>query len=177
LQPDEVVALGAAVQAGLVAREIPASNLPVTVGKFNREVIDVTAHGLGTLAIDADSDELVNSVIVPRNTAVPCSSTQTYLTIDDQQPQIDLRITQGDDTDPEFVQILYRRPIRIPLYPAGAPIAITIGYDASGIVTVSVRDETTGEPLELPATFSAEQNLARREVEAMVKKVAAMAVR
>jgi molecular chaperone DnaK len=179
LHPDEVVALGAAVQAGLVASEIPGQpGLPILrVSNRSREVIDVTAHGLGTIALNTQTDKDFNSVIVPRNTAVPCSVTETYSTVADRQTEIALQITQGDDEDPDYVEVLYRKPIKIPPYPSGAPIEISIGYDASGIVTVRVVDGTTGESLDLPATFKAENNLAKREVEAMQQKIRHITVR
>lgn len=147
LHPDEVVALGAAIQAALCRRdcggEVQSTNnlLPVL------RVADVNSHGLGVVALNEDELEF-NSVIIPKNTRIPCQVSDTFRTVVDNQQQIRVRVTQGDDENIDYVVVIGEAPIPIPPYAKGAPVEIIFDHDLSGQILVSVKDLTTHRMLE-----------------------------
>ena len=134
LNPDEVVALGAAVQATLIGDdEIASSNIIVK---------DVNSHSLGIISLnDAGEDE--NSIILSRNTVIPCTQSKVYYTTHDNQNKITLNITEGEDDDPEYVTIIGTTTLQLPEgLSQGSPIQIDISYDHNGIVHVVAGDLT-----------------------------------
>ena len=130
--PDEVVSLGAALQAGL---EAPGrDDTPPLVVK------DVTSQGLGVIALDADTGQERNFTIIPRNTKIPAKRSEGFSTVVDGQTEINIRVTQGDDDDPTYVKLIGTQTIEIPPYPKGAPIGVEYAYDIDQIVFISVYD-------------------------------------
>jgi molecular chaperone DnaK (HSP70) len=141
---DEVVALGAAIQArecerGTARDEGSAAGPELTIH-------DVTSHGIGNLALD-QSGRMANSVVVPRNSRVPARASGHYCTVADRQAQIKLDITEGDDRDPEAVEVIGSCTFALPPYPRGAPIRIDIAFDANGRIFAEVFDGTNGAKL------------------------------
>lgn len=140
LNPDEVVALGAAVQASL----IDVGEIETT--RQNIIVKDVNSHSLGTITTDEGIE--INAIILHRNTEIPCSSSQVFYTVADNQEAIRMRITEGEDTDPEYVHIIGTSVLDLPPgLPADSPIRITISYDKNGIVNVVAEDVTNNKDL------------------------------
>ncbi len=131
--PDEIVALGAAIQAGLELPDDSSSQVPLVVK-------DVTSQGLGVIALDADTGQERNFVIIPRNTKIPAKQSEGFSTVVDGQTEINVRVTQGDDVDPKFIKLIGTQTIQIPPYPKGAPIGIEYAYDIDQIVFISVYD-------------------------------------
>lgn len=182
INPDEAVALGAAVQAALLAPEDQEtggylggrSAVEGYIGAPVR-VQDVTSQGLGEILLERDSDKEINSIIIPRNTPLPARETGYSSTRYDNQVRFVTIVTQGDDRDPEFVVTLGEAIIDIPPYPKGAPIATTYSYDLDQIVHVEVIDETTGLQLE---TFEIERvsNLKKSQVEEAKKRIGGMTI-
>ncbi|GIG62966.1 molecular chaperone DnaK [Longispora fulva] len=149
INPDEVVALGAAVQARLAEAErgtapgLQINGSPVRIG-------DITSHGLGTLALNPDTGRQENNVLIPHNSKIPGYGTGVFHTIRDSQTQIDVEVTVGDDTDPNYVRIVNGgNPVRvtIPPYPAGAPVEIKYAYDIDQTVFIEVLDLTSRSSL------------------------------
>lgn len=141
LNPDEVVALGAAVQASLIDDNDP------DVTKANIVVKDVNSHSLGVVSMNsAGNDE--NSIILHRNTEIPYSASKEYYTVSENQQQFTLSITEGEDTDIEYVNIIGTGNIELtPGLPKGSPIKITISYDKNGIVNAVAKDVTNNVDL------------------------------
>jgi molecular chaperone DnaK len=165
IHPDEIVALGAAVQARLVEAD-RGTAADLKVNDHRVEIGDVTSHGLGTFAINADSGRRENSVIIPHNTKIPAKRPGYFSTVRDNQTEIDVEVTVGDDDDPEYVRnVTGDKPlrVRIPPYPAGAPIEIVYAYDIDQTVFVEVKDLTSGNLL---GTFEVTDiaNMSRAEV-------------
>ncbi len=131
--PDEVVALGAAIQAGL-----EASTARHEPPRFVVE--DVTSQGLGVIALDADNGEERNFIVIPRNAKIPAKSMETFNTLHDGQTEVKVRVTQGDDDDPAYVKLIGAQLIQIPPYPKGAEIGIEYAYDIDQTVSISVYD-------------------------------------
>jgi molecular chaperone DnaK len=150
VNPDEAVAMGAALQGallqiqtgkfGLVERE--ATTALVELGKI--KVQDVNSHSLGVIVIDQmDKEEKreINSIIVEKNTPIPCEKGQTVYTLFNNQTGIDVQVTEGENIDIRYVKVIGESLITIEPHPKGSPIEIRYAYDADGIIHVTVFDE------------------------------------
>jgi molecular chaperone DnaK len=153
INPDEVVALGAAIQAHLteVDADTTADNLPVLASAFTMPRIrDVTSQGLGAIALKRNArhdDDMENVVIIPPNTKIPAKRGQVFETLQDQQVKLKVEVTQGDDEDPAYVRMVGEQTLDIPAYAKGAPFEIVYAYDIDQTVFIEVVDKTTGEPV------------------------------
>lgn len=147
INPDEAVALGAAIQAQLLA-ESEGSSPSVLTGPTGSAlaIADVTSQSLGVVALD-DGDIPANSVIIPHNTKIPVQHSGVYSTVVDSQTELHVQITEGDDPDLAYVQIIHQEPLNIPPYPKGAPIEVIMSYDVDATIHVEVRDLTAGKTL------------------------------
>jgi molecular chaperone DnaK len=171
--PDELVALGAGIQARLETgtSESPESG-PAPV------ILDVTSQSLGTLALDEQTRKLCNAIIIRRNSKIPAEGSDIFSTVRDGQTEIRVQVTQGDDEDPEYVRIVTKEGgqlFSIPPYPAGAPIQITFHYDIDQTIQVEVTDLNSGKAL---GTFEVDNvaNLSDEEVAAARQKNKALEV-
>ncbi|HEY3750560.1 MAG TPA: molecular chaperone DnaK [Pseudonocardiaceae bacterium] len=152
VNPDEVVALGAAVQAGVLKGEVQDMLL-----------LDVTPLSLGV-----ETRGGVMTKIVERNTTIPVRRTQVFSTAEDNQPAVDIVVLQGERERAADNRVLGRFQLRdIRPAPRGEPqIEVTFDIDANGIVDIRARDKDTG--VEQGITISESSNLDRSEVEQMV---------
>ena len=180
VHPDEAVALGAAVQAHLLevddapADRVPSNQAPLRSDGRPIRVRNVTSKALGTPAVNPTTGLAENSVIIPRNTRVPAKQAQTYRTIRPGQTEVDVTVTQGDDTDLRFVRVLDSEvsSVPIPPYPAGAPIEVIFAYDVDQTVFVEVTDLTAGACL---GTFEVRNvaNMTPEQIDAAADRLAA----
>lgn len=159
VNPDEVVAVGAAVQAGVLAGEVKGVVL-----------LDVTPLSLGIETLGG-----VMAVLVERNTTIPCHKSQTFSTAADNQDAVDIQIYQGERQMTRDNKHLGQfRLDGIPAAPRGVPrIEVSIDLDANGILQVKARDEKTGR--EQKITITASTNLSKDDVKRMVKEAEANA--
>lgn len=176
IEPDEAVALGAAIQAHLEAAGSAAPGeehlLPVLAGSDGKpiRVADVTSHGLGVIALnELNRDQ--NFVIIPRNTKLPAKGSNIFSTVVDNQTTVNVQLTQGDDDDPAYVNIFHTKPIKLPhQHPAGAPMEYLFSYDVDGLLHVEINDLTTGDyigELEVVRT----ENLSQEEIDKFRKQL------
>jgi molecular chaperone DnaK len=149
INPDEVVALGAAVQAYLSDVENGSTEtLPELFQGAVPKVLDVTSQGLGTLAQKDDgSGAMENVIIIPRNTKIPSQLSNVFSTVVDQQQEVLVQVTQGDDVDPDYVGHIGQSTLKIPPYPRGAPIEVIFSYDIDQTIHIEVVDLTAGASL------------------------------
>jgi molecular chaperone DnaK len=159
VNPDEVVAVGAAIQAGVLSGEV-----------HDVVLLDVTPLSLGLETLGGVSTKLIE-----RNTTIPTRKTQVFTTADDGQTSVDINILQGEREMAADNKSLGRFRLEgIPAAPRGVPqIEVTFDIDANGIVNVSAKDLGTGK--EQKITITASTNLSKDEVERMVKDAEAMA--
>ena len=150
VNPDEVVALGAALQ-GAITSNRSGSSLPVPIVSAagerlsNVTVHDVTAHSLGVVAFDDDM-RLANSIMIPRGSTIPAMRSEVFGTMSDYQDVWECEVTEGEDQDLTYVRRVATGEIRLPgRYRAGAPMEVSLGYDENATVHVFVRDLVTGE--------------------------------
>jgi len=154
VNPDEVVAMGAAIQGG------------VLTGDVNDIVLlDVTPLSLGIETLGG-----VCTVLIPRNTTIPTSKSQVFSTAADNQPAVDIHILQGERSMAADNKTLGRFQLtNIPPAPRGVPqIEVTFDIDANGIVNVKAKDLGTNK--EQSITITASTNLSDEEIDKMVKE-------
>jgi molecular chaperone DnaK len=153
VNPDEVVAVGAAIQAGILAGEVKDVRL-----------LDVTplSRGVGTLGG-------VMTRLIERNTTIPAKKTEVFSTAADSQPSVEIHVLQGEREMARDNRTLGRFHLMgIPPAPRGVPqIEVTFDIDANGILNVSAKDRATGKSQAI--TITASSGLAKEEVEKMVK--------
>ncbi|MBV9403005.1 MAG: molecular chaperone DnaK [Candidatus Eremiobacteraeota bacterium] len=153
VNPDEVVAVGAAIQAGVLAGEV-------------RDVVllDVTPLSLGLETLGG-----VMTTLIERNTTIPTRKTQIFTTAEDGQTSVDIHVLQGErPMAPDNKTLARFRLEGIPPAPRGVPqIEVTFNIDANGIVNVSAKDLGTGREQQI--TITATTNLNKDEIDRMVK--------
>jgi len=153
VNPDEVVALGAAVQAGVLTGDVKDVVL-----------LDVTPLSLGIETAGG-----VFTKMIERNTTIPTSKSQVYSTYADNQPSVEIHVLQGERSMAAGNKTLGRFTLgEIPLAPRGVPqIEVTFDIDANGIVNVSATDKGTNKTQKITITSSS--GLSDEEVERMMK--------
>ena len=153
VNPDEVVALGAAVQAGVLSGEVKDILL-----------LDVTPLTLGIETLGG-----VMTPMIPRNTTIPTKKTETFSTASDGQTSVEVVVTQGERPMARDNRLLGRFHLDgIPPAPRGIPqVEVTFDIDANGIVNVHARDKGTGK--EQKITITASSGLSEAEIQKMVK--------
>lgn len=153
---DEAVALGAALKAGMVMLQKNPENVSAAIADemSSINVTDVANHSYGTITLSYDEnlqkEKLKNSILIAKNTPLPCSETQTFYTIGDNQQGIEIEITQGEDTDPDFVNIIKKEEMELPQNrPAGQPIEVTYAYDENQMMKCTFKDINAGTVKEI----------------------------
>jgi molecular chaperone DnaK len=159
VNPDEVVAIGAAIQAGVLAGEVKDIVL-----------LDVTPLSLGIETLGG-----VFTKLIERNTTIPTSKKQIFSTAADNQTAVDIHVLQGERAMAADNVTLGRFQLTgIPPAPRGVPqIEVTFDIDANGIVKVSAKDLGTGKSQEI--TLTARTGLSEKDIERLVKEAEAHA--
>jgi molecular chaperone DnaK len=159
VNPDEVVAIGAAVQGGVLAGEVKDVLL-----------LDVTPLSLGIETLGG-----VTTVLIPRNTTIPTKKSETFSTATDNQPSVDVHVLQGERPLARDNRSIGRFQLTgLPPAPRGLPqIEVTFDIDANGIVAVTATDKATGK--EQKITITGASGLAKDEVNRLVKDAEANA--
>src|SRR6201996_6267953 len=159
VNPDEVVAIGAAVQAGVLAGDVKDLLL-----------LDVTPL---TLAIETMGG--VATAMIPRNTTIPTKKTETFSTAADNQTEVEIHVLQGERPMAGQNRTLGKFKLGgIPPAPRGLPqIEVTFDIDANGILNVTAKDNATGKDQKITITSSS--GLSKEEVERMAKDAEAHA--
>jgi molecular chaperone DnaK len=154
VNPDEVVAIGAAIQAGVLGGEVKDVLL-----------LDVTPLTLGVETLGG-----VMTPIIERNTTIPVRKSQIFSTAEDNQTAVDIHVLQGERPMAADNMTLGRFRLEgIPPAPRGVPqIEVTFDIDANGILNVSARDVATGR--EQKITITASTNLSKADIERMVQE-------
>jgi molecular chaperone DnaK len=156
VNPDEVVAVGAAIQAGVLGGEVKDVLL-----------LDVTPLSLGIETLGGVATKMIN-----RNTTIPTSHTQIFSTASDNQPSVDIVVLQGErEMAGDNKKLATFRLDGIPPAPRGVPqIEVTFDIDANGILNVAAKDKATNK--EQKVTITASSMLAKEDVDQMVRDAA-----
>ncbi len=160
MNPDEVVAIGAAIQAGNLQGDIKGELL----------LLDVTPLSLGLETLGGIVDK-----VIERNTTIPCENKKVYSTAADGQTSVEVHVLQGDREMAGDNRSLGKFTLSgIPTAPRGVPqIEVTFALDANGILSVKAKDKATGKEQQI--TITASTNLSKDEVEKMRKEAEAHA--
>jgi molecular chaperone DnaK len=152
VNPDEVVGLGAAVQAGVLSGDVSDIVL-----------VDVTPLSLGIETLGG-----VMTVLIPRNTTIPSRKSETFTTAADNQPSVEVHVLQGERKMASDNRTLGKFSlVGIPPAPRGVPqIEVTFDIDANGIVNVSAKDKATSK--EQKITITASSGLSEHDIQRMV---------
>jgi molecular chaperone DnaK len=170
LHPDEVVALGAALQGTLLQIEAGKSDL-VELGSFPLvEIKDVCSHSLGVISHD-EFERPRNTIILRRQTPYGTKVSETFSTLADWQTAIDVQVTEGEEEIVEHVEIIRREEVKIPPYPKGAPVEVFFQWNLDGILHITVFDLTAQAPLS-EIHFKALSNLSEQQVREKTNKLA-----
>ncbi len=159
VNPDEVVAVGAAIQAGVLKGEVKDVLL-----------LDVTPLSLGI-----ETKGGIMTKLIERNTTIPTRRSEVFTTAEDNQPSVEIHVLQGEREMAMYNKTLGRfQLVDLPPAPRGVPqIEVTFDIDANGIVHVSARDRATGK--EQSMTITGQSALSKEEIERMIKDAEAHA--
>src|SRR3954449_13496090 len=159
VNPDEVVAVGAAIQAGVLRGDVKDVLL-----------LDVTPLSLGI-----ETKGGVMTKLIERNTTIPTKRTEVFTTADDMQPSVEIHVLQGEREMAMYNKTLGKfQLVDLPPAPRGVPqIEVTFDIDANGIVHVSAKDRATGK--EQSMTITGQSSLAKDDIERMVRDAEAHA--
>jgi molecular chaperone DnaK len=190
VHPDEAVAMGAALQGALLQmkqgnmdlvelEEDPSAMIANTALKelSKVEIKDVNSHSLGVICLDSKMWDMgiekeINSIVLGKNTPIPCKASNTYYTIQDNQKQLSVRISEGEDVDPQYVTIIGKTLLNLTPRPKGSPLEHSFEYDENGIVHVKVYDTSVKSKKFLgELKIQRESNMNEEEVKKSNQKV------
>jgi molecular chaperone DnaK len=159
VNPDEVVAVGAAIQAGVLRGDVKDILL-----------LDVTPLSLGI-----ETKGGVMTKLIERNTTIPTKRTEVFTTADDMQPSVEIHVLQGEREMAMYNKTLGKfQLVDLPPAPRGVPqIEVTFDIDANGIVHVSAKDRATGK--EQSMTITGQSTLDKKDIDQMVRDAEAHA--
>jgi molecular chaperone DnaK len=159
VNPDEVVAVGAAIQAGVLKGEVKDVLL-----------LDVTPLSLGI-----ETKGGVMTKLIERNTTIPTKRTEVFTTAEDAQPSVEIHVLQGEREMAMYNKTLGKfQLVDLPPAPRGVPqIEVTFDIDANGIVHVAAKDRATGK--EQSMTITGQSSLSKDEIDRMVRDAEAHA--
>jgi len=154
VNPDEVVAIGAAVQAGVLSGDVK-----------DMVLLDVTPLSLGVETLGG-----VMTVMISRNTTIPTQKKEIFSTATDSQPSVEVHVLQGERTEARYNRTLGRFHLEgIMPAPRGVPkVEVTFDIDANGILSVHAKDSATGKDQRI--TITANSGLSEDEIKKMVKE-------
>ena len=156
VNPDEVVAVGAAVQAGVLSGDVK-----------DMVLLDVTPLSLGVETLGG-----VMTAMIPRNTTIPTQKKEIFSTATDSQPSVEVHVLQGERTEARYNRTLGKFHLEgIMPAPRGVPkVEVTFDIDANGILSVHAKDMATGKDQKI--TITANSGLNEAEIQRMVKEAA-----
>jgi molecular chaperone DnaK len=180
---DECVALGAALHAGLtMLREKPHAVSPgIAAGLRDINLIDVCNHSYGTVCAPIDKQTgrrvVQNRIILKKNTPLPCESTQMFYTMTEGQTVLEVTVTQGEDTQVEYVNKIATHRFELPPdRPAKCPIKVTYKYDVNQRMHCKFEDIQSGRVLEIEFCLDQNGKIAENDVKQSAEKLQAVKV-
>jgi len=153
---DECVALGAALHAGITKLRQDPDHVAVGIrdGLKDISLTDVCNHSYGTICAPIDKETgrrvVQNRIILKKNTPLPCDASQVFYTVSEGQKRVEVTITQGEDTDPAYVNRIATHSLELPPDRAAErPIKVTYSYDLNQRMHCAFEDVESGRRLDL----------------------------
>ncbi|MCE5185551.1 MAG: Hsp70 family protein [Planctomycetaceae bacterium] len=175
---DECVALGAAIHAGLTLLRDAPDKVPagIAAGLKDVRLKDVCNHSYGTICAPIDEETgrhvIRNSIILKKNTPLPCEVTQTFYTLFDGQSELQVAITQGEDEDPQYVNRIATETFTLPENrPANRPIQVCYSYDVNQRMHCRFEDSDSGKVLEVEFCTGQNGGMTRAHVEQAAREL------
>lgn len=159
LNPDEVVAIGAAIQANLIESDGNANEHLSGI-----EIIDVNSHSLGMVALNEEKEK-INYIIIEKDSPLPCSVTSSFLSTVENQGFIDIGVVEGEEEDLNYCSIVSEMTIRLPEVqrPIGSEFLVTYSYDTDGIIHVDIFDSASQTFMQ-SIDIERKSNLSKQEI-------------
>jgi molecular chaperone DnaK len=175
---DECVALGAALHAGLTMLREKPDDVPagISSGLEGITLTDVCNHSYGTVCAPMDKEigkrVVANRIILKKNTPLPCESTQMFYTMSKGQTELSVTITQGEDTDVDYVNKIATHKFKLPPNrPAEQPIKVTYSYDVNQRMHCKFQDIESGRVLEVDFSLDKNGEITQGDVKQSKKKL------
>ncbi len=163
---DECVALGAALQAGLTMLREKSEDVPVGISNGLKDInlTDVCNHSYGTICAPVDNETgrriIQNRIILKKNTPLPCEATQMFYTVSEGQTELEVTISQGEDSAPEYVTKIATHKFQLPPgRPAERLIKVTYSYDVNQRMHCKFEDVESGRTLEVDCSLDKNGNM------------------
>jgi molecular chaperone DnaK len=181
---DECVALGAALHAGLtMLREKPgAVPAGISGGLRDIDLTDVCNHSYGTICAPIDKETsrrvIENRIILKKNTPLPCESTQMFYTMSEGQREVEVTVTQGEDTAVEYVNKIATHKFKLPPdRPARCPIKVTYSYDVNQRMHCSFEDLESGRVLKVNFSLDRDGRMSQSNIKQKADELEALKVK
>ena len=180
---DECVALGAALQAGLILMRERPEEVPAGIASGLKDInlIDVCNHSYGTICAPLDKETgkrvIRNKIILNKNTPLPCEATQTFYTVSQGQTAVEVTVTQGEDTAVEYVNKIATHKFELPEdRPPECPIKVTYSYDVNQRMHCKFEDVESGRTLEVALGLNNKGQMLEEEVKKEESKLSGMKI-
>lgn len=185
VNPDLAVAKGAAIFASTLDVNTPEESGTGAAGNTgSREgldraaitISDVTSQSLGVITLESEfSNKKVNTIIIPHNTKIPAKKSVGVSTVYDRQTHILVEVTEGNDTEVEYVKVIGSKTLTIPAYPKGSPVEVIYAYDPDQTIYIEVVDKVSNQSL---GTFQIDRtsNLSDEQVKNAISVIGSTAV-
>jgi molecular chaperone DnaK len=180
---DECVALGAALHAGLTMLREKPDAVPAGISSGLRDInlTDVCNHSYGTICAPIDKETgrrvIENHIILKKNTPLPCEVTQMFYTVSKGQTELEVTITQGEDTAVEYVNKIATHKFKLPAdRPAECPIKVTYRYDVNQRMHCEFQDLQSGRVLEVDFCLDQNGEMSQSDVREKANQLEALKV-
>jgi len=150
LHPDEVVAMGAAIQAAIILAEERRTDLAANIVKgLPPAPKDICSHSLGITAVKGaeDSEARYNAIVMPRNTEIPGKTSEIFCTLIENQKTLHIEVNEGEGEDLDYVTKIGEGSLDLPPHRKGSPLEVFFEYDQNQIIHVNVYDKTNNNHL------------------------------
>jgi len=175
---DECVALGAALHAGLTMLREKSDVVPAGVSNGLKDInlTDVCNHSYGTICAPIDKETgrrvIENRIILKKNTPLPCESSQTFYTLTEGQTNLEVTITQGEDTAVEYVNKIATHKFKLPPNrPADRPIKVTYSYDVNQRMHCKFEDVESSKVLEVDLSLNQDGEMGESDIKEKNKQM------
>lgn len=180
---DECVALGTAIHAGITMLRDKPLSLPagISSGLKNIRLTDVCNHSYGTICAPVDKKTgqrvIENRIILKKNTSLPCEVSKTFYTVSEGQTELEVAITQGEDSDPQYVNKIATHKLKLPAgRPAECPVKVTYSYDVNQRMHCSFQDVQSGNEVDINFSLDRDGNMIESDIKQKTEKFEALKI-